>query len=539
VQQQPETPTLERFVDLLRRRFPLIALCMLVVAGAAFAVSERQTKKYTATSSLVFGGDSLRQQVVGLSGASSINNPTALLAQQANDLELVKGGQAATNTARAIGHGMTVAKLLGSLNIAGQGESGVIDITATSVSPVLAARMANIYAQQFVEEQKVADRSYFKSALALVHKQLAALSPQQRVGVDGLQLQNRAQTLSMLAELDYGNAQVAQRALPPSSPSSPRTSRNTGLGLFVGLLVGVGLALLLERLDRRIRDPRELESVYRLPLLGSVPRRSELARLRGDRHGRRRALRPAQAEAFRMIRAHMRLSKASREARTIAIASGTRGEGKTTVARHLAEAAANAGSRALLLEADLRGPTLARALDLRPGPGLIDVLNGDASIDRAVQRVSLQSSPAQNGTGGRTLDVLVAGAPSFNAVELLESAAMDALLEQVRAVYDLVVIDTPAVTVVSDALPLLSRVDGIVVVGFVGRTRRHEAERLRQVLEDSGARLLGAIANGVSPSRSPGAYPGGAGGFAAVPAVSGDGGASAPADREPVAAADA
>ena len=138
----------------------------------------------------------------------------------------------------------------------------MVDVSATATSPALAAAIANTYTSQFVKEQQSANRQYFKSALALVNKQLAALSSKQIAGGDGLQLQDRAQTLSLLAELGYSNVQVAQEALAPTSPSSPKTKRHTILGALLGLLLGLGLAFLLERLDRRIKGPEDLEAIY-------------------------------------------------------------------------------------------------------------------------------------------------------------------------------------------------------------------------------------------------------------------------------------
>lgn len=492
MQQDSEGLNIEQALGALRRRAPVIVLCFVLAAGAAYGASTRQAKQYTATASLTFGNNTLSQQIAGLPPGSSGNS----LAQQDSNIELVRGGDMAAKTASLLGHRLTEEKVAGSLSIGGVGESNVVDVSATAASPALAADIANTYVHQFVKEQRRSNRLYFKSALALVNRQLAGLSRAQRVGPDGLSLQNRAQTLTLLSELNYGNVQVAQEALPPASPSSPKTSRNTLLGGLLGLLIGLGLAFVLERVDRRIKSPEDLEAIYRLPMLGVVAESSALAESSRRRGGERTVLPAAEAEAFNLIRAHMRFFNVDRELCAILIASPAQGDGKTTIARRLAEAAARLGSRVLLLEVDLRQPTLAQQLDLQPGPGLADVLIGTVPMNEATESVEVQAPPGE-GAQGRTLDVLAAGAfPPPNPAELLESNAMGALLDRAKAAYDLVVIDTPPLTAVSDAFPLLTKVDGVVVVGWVGHSRRDAAERLHRVLAGSGAPLLGVVANG-------------------------------------------
>jgi capsular exopolysaccharide synthesis family protein len=492
VSQDSEGLDIERALSGLRRRSPLILICLVLAAGAAYGFSKRQAEQFTATASVAFSSNSLSQQVAGLSPGVSGNT----LSQQASDLELVRLGDMAANTARRLGRGLTEEKVSESVSVAAQGESSIVDVSATATSPGLAAEIANTYSRQFVVEQRRANRQYFRSALALVRKQLAALSPQQRIGPDGLNLQDRAQTLSLLAELHYNNVQLAQEALPPASPSSPKTSRNTLLGGLLGLLIGLGLAFVLERLDRRIKDPEELGAIYRLPMLGVVPESSALGESARRRGGGRPVLPAVEAEAFNLIRAHLRFFNVDRDLRTILIASPAQGDGKTTIARRLAEAAARLGSQVLLLEVDLRQPTLAQQLDLQPGPGLADVLIGTVPMNEATESVDAQAPPGE-GAQGRTLDVLAAGAfPPPNPAELLESNAMNALLDRAKVAYDLIVIDTPPLTAVSDAFPLLTKVDGVVIVGWVGRSRRDAAERLHQVLARSGAPLLGVVANG-------------------------------------------
>jgi succinoglycan biosynthesis transport protein ExoP len=516
--------SVKQLVGVLRRRVPLIALCFVLAAAAAYGFSSHQTKKYTATASLVFSNNQLGQQVAGLPVANSNNQQ----AQQNTNLKLVQLGDMATKTAGLLGRGLTKESVMADLSVTAQGESNIVDVAATATSPVLAADLANAYTELFVAEQQNSNHAYYASALSLVNKQLAALSPQARAGTAGLALQERAQSLGTLAELRNGNVQVAQPAAVPTSPSSPKVSRNTILGAFFGLLLGVGAAFLLERSDPRIREPEDLEAVYGLPLLGVVPESAALSPA-GRRGGKPEGvLPPGETEAFHLIRAHLRYFNVDRTLRTLVIASAGPGDGKTTVALHLASAAARMGSRVMLIEADLRRPTLVRRLEVQSGlGGLADVLIGDVLLNEAIQPVGLTS--ASEGWKERAFDVLLAGSqPPPNPGELMESEAMELVLDFAKAEYDLVVIDTPPLTAVSDAFPLLRKVDGVVIVGRLGRNRRDVAERLRDTLVGTGAPLLGVVANGFKVRRrGSNSY-----GYGYEYVASGPGGESAPHSQE-------
>jgi capsular exopolysaccharide synthesis family protein len=488
--------SLELALGGLRRRAPWILLCLVLVTGAAYGFSRREQKKYTATASLVFNDSQANQQAAGLQ-AVSVNNQQA---QESTNLKLVQLGDMAEETASRLGQGQTKEKVKESLSISALGESNVVNVAATATSPTLAAAIANTYAKRFVFEQQESNHKYYASALALVSKQLAALTPVERAGTSGLALESRAQSLGVLAELRNGNVQIAQAASVPTSPSSPKTVRNTALGAVLGLLLGLGIAFLLERFDRRLREPKDLETVYGLPLLGVVPESGALSRsARGKASSG--ALMASEAEAFHLIRAHLRYFNVDKELRTLLVASAVPGDGKTTVARHLASAAARMGARTLLVEADLRRPTMAQQFEIHPGAGLSDVLIGAVAMNDAIQSISLDG-PGKDASRTRTIDVLLAG-PVLppNPAELIESRAMENLLDGARSTYDLVVVDTPPLTVVSDAFPLLGKVDGVIIVGRVGRNRRDVATRLHETLVAAGAPLLGVVANGFKAGR--------------------------------------
>jgi polysaccharide biosynthesis transport protein len=490
---------LEWVLNVLRRRGVAIVACVLLAGGAAFALASRQPKRYTATASLVFSNDQLGQQVAGL---QIVGNSEAQQAQQNTDVKLVQLGDMAAKTAAQLGVGLTEKQVQENLSIGAPGESNIVGVAATAASPGLAAAIANIYTREFVSEQQNQNHQYYSSALALVEKQLAALPARARSGAAALALENRAQSLGVLAELRSGDVQVAQAAVVPTHPSSPRVVRDAAIGAILGLLVGLALAFLVERLDRRVREPGELESIYGLPLLGVVPESKVLAQRprQGSEPG---ALLPAsEADSFYLLRAHLRYFNVDRQLRTIMVASPAPGDGKTTIARHLAAAASVMGTRALLLEVDLRRCTLAAQMGIEPGPGLADVLIGAVTLQAAVQ--SIEVGPANDGGPmRRTLDVLVAGAIAApNPTELLESRAMIELVGRLKATYDLIVIDTPPLTAVSDAFPLIGQVDGVIVVGRLGSVRRDAARRLHQTLDGAGAPLLGVVANGYKARRS-------------------------------------
>ena len=223
----------------------------------------------------------------------------------------------AARTARLLGHGLTEEKVAASLSVSGSGESSVVDVAATADQPrACDSDREHVHPPG---RQRAADAPPASLQVRPGVGAQAARGPlaAAAVGTDGVELQDRAQTLGLLSQLDYGTVQVAQEAVPPTSPSSPKTSRNAVLGALLGLLIGLGLAFALERLDSRIKGPEDLEAIYRLPMLGVVPESSALSRPARRAGGKRTALPPADAEAFNLIRAHLRFFNVNRDLRTI------------------------------------------------------------------------------------------------------------------------------------------------------------------------------------------------------------------------------
>ena len=254
----------------------------------------------------------------------------------------------------------------------------------------------------------------------------------------------------------------------------------------------------LERLNRRLRDPEEAQEAFGLPVLGTVPESKAIA---ASNEGETAAELPfMENEAFRMLRASLRYFNVDRDMHTVLVTSHSAGVGKSTVAWNLARVAATS-AKVVIVEADLRKPTLGRQHGLRMGPGLAEVLTHQVGLDEAIQSKPIAAA-GNGGEGGEIeMDAIIAGALPPNPAELVESQAMSEALAELRERYELVVLDTAPVGVVSDAFPLLGQVDGTIVVARMGVSTRDEAERLREQLGRLDAPVLGLVANGLKLSR--------------------------------------
>jgi receptor protein-tyrosine kinase len=305
--------------------------------------------------------------------------------------------------------------------------------------------------------------------------------------------------LGLLASVQTGDVQFVQRAEPPTDPSSPNTLLDVILGGALGLLLGLGLALGAEQLDRRVRRADQLEKALGLPLLAVVPRSKSLReRIQwGDRDT------AADQEPFRRLRASLRHIASDDELHSVLVTSARSGSGKTTVAAHMAAAAAAGGhARVLLIEADLRRPRLATLLGLPANVGLTKLLGTPGTLDDSssqnvvhVPSVGSLNGSSPNGRASVGFDAIPAGPPTDDPSELIDSTRMRDFLAAARERYDLIVIDGPPPTLVSDAIPLMRQVDGVLIVGRLGRESDPELRELRDELERFSATPVGAVAN--------------------------------------------
>lgn len=461
---------------IVRRNLTLLAICAITVPVAALAYSLLQTKEYTASASLLFGTQSLEAKLFGFEPNEDPQR------QAATNIKLVSSDEVAVRTANALDlPGLNAAGVRAAVTVVPEGESELIAIEATDPDPVLAAEIANEFASQYIEFSRDEARAKIDATKAPIKAQLEEIPEEERDATSASVLEGKIRQLEALRAIQTGNAELAEPAVEPVSPSSPRTTRNVALGIFLGLLLGIGLALTREQFDRRLRDLDEVEEILRLPVLGTIPR-SRAILSRGA--GADLAPTGAEGEAFRMLRASLHYFNVDRAVKSILITSAAPQDGKTTVAWNLALAEARAGTRVLYVEADLRRPTLAAALGVSDHDGLSLVLAG-ISEPRA----------ALCNTHG--VDLLTAGPLPPNPAELIESKRMKELLNWGEHEYDRVIVDTPPSALVADAVPLFSQVGGIAIVVRLQKSPREPMEQLKDQLVNTGAPVLGIVVNGV------------------------------------------
>ena len=314
-------------------------------------------------------------------------------------------------------------------------------------------------------------------------------------------LQLKLQQAGIVAGLASANIGLVETGQVPSKPVDPRPLLDLAIGLGAGLLLGVSWVAGLEALDNTIHSSEEAEAVSELPTLAAIPefaprparwlRRTtnviEPDRLRLIAHYQPHS---QIAEAFRSLRTSMLLNAGSKQPKLLAVTSSMPAEGKTLTAINLALVLAQHGASVLLVDADLHQPTLQQAFQLAPQPGLTDILSGACAVDDAI--VSLEMLPR--------IALVTSGTDSASVPELLASPKMFDLLYSWREQYDHVVLDTPPVSLFTDAVVLAARADAVLLVARAGATTSYSLRRSRDVLERAGAKLAGVVLNGIDQS---------------------------------------
>jgi polysaccharide biosynthesis transport protein len=303
------------------------------------------------------------------------------------------------------------------------------------------------------------------------------------------------------AGLRSNNFRIIEAARVPTYPSEPNIPRNLSFALVLGVISGLGLAFVLENMDNTVRTPEQAQAIAGLPSLGMIPLGSKSGN-RGS-SGKRLALtaesreavetvtqvRPQSqmAESYRALRTSLLLSNLGAPPKVIMVTSARPQEGKTTTSINTAIVLAQKGVRVLLIDADLRRPSVHKTLGMGPRSGLSNVLTGSATLQQTITLSPILSN----------LFILPAGTPPPNPAELLASANMRVLIDDLRGQYDHIVIDTPPTLSVTDAVVLSPRADATILVIRSGQTTKQALRRSRDILTQVNAHVAGVLLNAV------------------------------------------
>jgi capsular exopolysaccharide synthesis family protein len=428
------------FLSVLRARWRTVTACALLVLGAAAAYTLTLTPTYTATARVYFSASG------GEPAAGQQPRETYVLtSQDLNTFVEVMRSPSVLDPLRS-----TLGLPPGApVNVSASvpPTASVLDITAVDTSPDGAARIANAVGPQ----------------LAKVAQKFAPL------------LAQSGQTVE---------ATTINPAVAPTSPTTPDVRRNLALGLLAGLAIGIGVAFGRHALDTKVRSEADVKTLSDRPLLASIPldknTKGKPLTLLTDPHG-------MHAEAIRRLRTNLLFVDVTTGKHSFVVTSAMPGEGKTTTVINLAMALADTGARVLLVDGDLRNPTVARTMGLEGGVGLTTILLGAATVDDVVQQWRDSS-----------LYVLPAGQIPPNPSEILGSEPMETLFDHLTKEFDYVLVDSPPVLPVIDAVVINKLVGGLLFVVAADRTRKRDLQSALKALSTVDARAAGFALNMVS-----------------------------------------
>jgi capsular exopolysaccharide synthesis family protein len=384
--------------------------------------------------------------------------------------------------------GLTAQELLRNSSVEPEPNVDLLDFTVQHEDPRIAARLASAYGRAYTRYRTAVETRALVEAREDLRRRIETLTASGSNGPLIQDLRAKEQQLETLESLQTGNASVL-RSGGNAEQVRPRPVRNALLGLVLGVGLGVLLAFLVDALDTRVRSADEVAELLRLTLLGRLPRP---ARRRG-----RRLTEPAMliepdsaaAEAFRMLRTNVDFANLDVHAKTILMTSALAGEGKTTTVANLGIAYALGGKRVVLVDLDLRRPTLQRVFRLPRGPGITDAVLGHASLKRVLAQAPVPG-----------LRVVQAGAMPPNPGEFVASPALRKVLAEIAEDADIVLVDAPPLLQVGDASTTSAAVDAVIVLTRLKMTNRGIVNELRVALDRLPVPTLGFVVTGATES---------------------------------------
>jgi capsular exopolysaccharide synthesis family protein len=485
------------------RKWSILAITLLT-AGVALFVSSRQTPIYESQANVFVTPID--------TGAESVPPEEPNLATEA---ELVSSVAVAQIVARNLGIGSDPRDLLASLAVDQPTDTEILEVSYRDPVPVQARRLATGFAEGYLEFREAAASKLILERAEELGAQIQVLEQRLRtirsdlvrlpdndplrsaLVAEAASLQNlllQAQIARLNLPRDVTGGQVIQPASVPGSPVSPDHVVNGVFGLAAGLALGIGLALVRDRMSGRLRSSDEVEEYLEAPVLGVVPRVPDWRRSKRAYLVSAARWRSPAAEAYRVVRTNL-LSTVSDGAKSIVVTSTHSGEGKSATVANLGVVLARAGRRVTLVSADLRRPRLHEFFRRDNQVGLSDVLSGRLPLDAVVQAVTLPSSPPMD-LSTVSIRLVSSGPVPGDPAELLGSPAMRKVLEALEDVSDIVLIDVPPILPVTDAPVVAAMAKNVLLVIGPNSATRASVASARQQLERVGVRILGGVLNG-------------------------------------------
>jgi Mrp family chromosome partitioning ATPase len=453
----------------------MVAIVTLVTVAIAVAWTLSRTPDYQTTAQVLVTPQADDPATAGLPILTESVDPTRTLQTAATMLSTPRAAQLA---AQRLGGGRTADGVRQAVTVEPQGNSNIIAFTASAQDAQEAARLADAYALAALSTRRSSLQSQVADKLDSVQARERALDdPNSNAAAT---LADQASTLQSIRDGQDPNFSLLQAAPVPAAASGTSNVLVLVLGVLVGFALGVAAALALEQVDRRVRDDDELTELTSLPVLARVPV--------DRRHRPDGAAPPAGAtEALRALQIQLEARGRGRGSRVVVITSASEGDGKTTTALALAQTLVSAGRRVVLLDFDLRKSEIGERLGVRSD--LLRMLRQDGSLDDVLV-------PAE---GTRNLRVLSAP-PVSDAGALFQaySRRLPDLIEQARVDADVILIDTPPLGRVADALRLAARADDLLLVARLGHTDRRELALAQETLHQLAIVPTGLVVLGGS-----------------------------------------
>jgi capsular exopolysaccharide synthesis family protein len=475
-----EQQGLARYVSTLRERKWLILITVFICTLASVAYVLTASKVYQAEADLLITPiDNNDPTLSGLGLISSSSDPT-------RDVETASKLVTSTTVAKRVKvklhDSRTAEQLLEKVSVAPVATSNIVAVTAEGGSPSQAQRLANSFAQEAVANRTDNFHNQIDQRITNIGAQVKG-TPSATELADPNSLPSQLTRLKLLRAGPDPTIRVETLADAPSAPSSPKKKLSIIAGIVAGLVLGIGGAFALQVLDPRLRREEQLRRLYGLPILARIPKD---ARAHGAGALAPESLSPSTIEAYRTLRATLAASR-GHEARStsILVTSPSPSEGKTTTAINLASSLALAGNKVILIEADLRRPAIGKALGVEPRHGTGSVL---------LETVELQDALESTRAYGRYLQLLVAdysGAASGWMADRLFLPSTHRIVAEAKKLADYVIIDSPPLSEVIDALPLAQQADEVLVVVRLGKTQLTKLAHLAELLSRHSIRPVG------------------------------------------------